>query len=648
MLKHILIEAVTPSVDGGRYPTKRVVGDICVVEADIFRDGQALLRAVVKYKRKGALRFDEAPMREVENDRWQGSFLLAENTQYLLTVEAWTDRFGSWLSDFSKKVEAGKDVDVDLRQGLSLIEAVHRRADEDNKKILTTYLDRIRVSAEEPDIALEVLREGALGELMTLLDEREDAAQFEPLLTVVAHRKKARVSAWYQMFPRSQGTEPGKPATLREAERRLPEIRDLGFDVLYLAPVHPIGVTNRKGKNGAVDAGPGDPGCPWAIGNADGGHTAIEPALGTLDDFDHFVAAADKLGLDVALDFAVQCSPDHPWVREHPEWFVHRPDGSIRHAENPPFEYQDIYPLDFDTPDQVGLYTELYRVLLFWIDRGVRMFRVDNPHSKPVSFWEWLIAKVQAAHPNIVFLSEAFTRPKMMKALAKAGFTQSYTYFMWRNDKKELTEYLTELARPDMHDYFWPNFFVNTPDHIPPVLQKGGRPAFKMRLVLAATMSPSFGMYSGYELCEHEAIENTDEYKDSEKFEIRVRDWQRPGNINDYVARLNAIRRNNPAIEDVSNIKFLATDSEHILCYVKATPDKSNVVLVAVNLDPTRAHQCTVEVPPEEVGAAPETSYEVEDLLTGARYTWSRSNYVRLDPEVEPAHVFRVEVEKGA
>jgi starch synthase (maltosyl-transferring) len=647
MLKHILIESVTPSVDGGRYPAKRTVGETCVVEADIFRDGQALLRAVVKWKRKGALRFEEAPMVHVQNDRWRGQFPLDDVTQYLFTVEAFTDRFASWLHDFGKKVDAGKGVSLDLREGLSLVESVHMRADEDMKNVLSTFLERVR-AADGPAAALAVLREAPLSEAMALLDEREDAASFEPLLSVVAHRMKARVGAWYQMFVRSQGTEPGKAAKLRDAERRLPEIKELGFDVLYLAPVNPIGVTNRKGKNAALTAAPGDPGSPWAIGSADGGHMAIEPALGTLDDFDHFVAAANKLGLEIALDFAVQCSPDHPWVREHPEWFLHRPDGSIRYAENPPFEYQDIYPLDFDTPDQVGLYTELYRVILFWIDRGVRMFRVDNPHSKPVSFWEWLITKVQAAHPDVVFLSEAFTRPKMMKALAKAAFTQSYTYFMWRNEKKDLTEYLTELAQPDIGEYFWPNFFINTADHIPPILQSGRRAAFKMRLVLAATMSPSYGIYSGYELCEHAAIPGTDEYLDSEKFEIRVREWHRSGNINDFIRRMNAIRRDNPALRDLANIKFLQTDSEHILSYVKATPDKSNVVLVAINLDPARTHQCSVDVPPQEIGAAPGTRYTVEDLLTGARYTWSNRNYVRLDPEVEPAHVFRIEVEKGA
>jgi starch synthase (maltosyl-transferring) len=417
----------------------------------------------------------------------------------------------------------------------------------------------------------------------------------------------------------------------------------MGFDVVYLTPIHPIGSTYRKGPNNSLIVAPDSPGSPWAIGSSAGGHMAIEPRLGTLDDFDHFVAVAERQGLEIALDFAIQCSPDHPWVTEHPEWFRHRPDGTIKYAENPPKQYQDIYPINFDSPDQKGLIEELRRVVLFWIEHGVKIFRVDNPHTKPVAFWEWLINTVQEKHPEVIFLAEAFTRPKMMKVLAKAGFTQSYTYFTWRNTKAELTEYLTELTQTAMIDYFRPNFFTNTPDILPPILQDGGRPAFKSRLVLAATLSPSYGIYSGYELCENEAIPGTEEYDHSEKYEIKTRDWNRPDSLREFVARLNAIRRGNPALQQFANLRFLTTDNDQIILYSKSSADRSNIILVAVNLDPHHPHHCTAFVPADAIGVAPGQGYAVTDLLTGARYEWSESNYIRLDPQIEPAHLLRVE-----
>jgi starch synthase (maltosyl-transferring) len=636
-----VIEAISPVVDCGRYPVKRVMGESCVVEADIFRDGDHVLHAVVKWRSRSETQFSESPMIHMDNDRWRGEFPLDRNERYFFTIQAWTDLFASWERGFRKKAEAGRDVASDLLEGIAFIEAAARRAPQADREALDAALQRLRTLGEPRDAIQTVSDEQLLG-LMGRLGERSSATEYRPLLEVIADRPLARCGAWYEMFPRSQGAVPGRAATLREAEWRLPEIRDLGFDVVYLAPIHPIGRTHRKGPNNSLIPLPDSPGSPWAIGSEAGGHTAVEPALGGLDDFDHFVLAARRLGLEVALDFAIQCSPDHPWVGEHPEWFRHRPDGSIKYAENPPKEYQDIYPLDFEGPASGALMEALKEVLLFWIGHGVRIFRVDNPHTKPMEFWRWLIGEVQERYPDTIFLAEAFTRPKVMMALAKAGFTQSYTYFTWRNTKAEMMEYLTELSRPPVSDFFRPNLFANTPDILSAVLQNYGRPAFKMRLVLAATLSPSYGIYSGYELCENRAVPGTEDYLNSEKYEINTRDWHAPGNINEFIARVNAIRRENPCLGLLANLRFLDTDSDQILCYAKATPDGGNVILVAVNLDPAQAHYCTAVVPPEVVGVAAGETYGVTDLLTGSSWTWSERNYVRLDPAVEPAHILLV------
>ena len=642
VLGHIIIEAVEPAVDHGRYPAKRIVGEPCTVEADIFRDGHQIIRAALKYRRKSDESFAEAPMALFDNDRWRGEFIPSENTRYVFTIEAWTDLFISWLADFRKKVIAGREVASDLLEGVALIEKMTRRATTPDREILARGLEQLRTSRNGFSSALKIVEEPSLVDAAERAGERFGLVRYEPHLEVIADRPKARFSTWYEIFPRSQTSDASKPATLRDAERRLPAISDMGFDVVYLPPIHPIGKTNRKGPNNSLLGADAAPGSPWAIGNEAGGHDAIDPGLGTVADFQHFVTTAANLGVETAIDFAVQCSPDHPWVREHPEWFSHRPDGSIKYAENPPKEYQDIYPIDFDTKDQPGLMNELLRVVNLWIDRGVKIFRVDNPHTKPVAFWEWLIGSVQATHPEVLFLAEAFTRPKLMKALAKAGFTQSYTYFTWRNSKYELTEYLTEITGTAMREYLRPNFFTNTPDILPPLLQTGGPPAFRMRLVLAATLSSSYGIYSGFELCENAAVPGTEDYLNSEKYQIKVRDWHAPGNIREFIARVNEIRRDNIALHDFQNLHFLETDSDQILCYAKAARDRSNIIIVAVNLDPSQAHYCTVIVPPEVVGVAPGQTYPVTDLLTGANYTWSARNYVRLDPAVQPAHLLRV------
>jgi starch synthase (maltosyl-transferring) len=641
-LSHICIEDVTPSVDCGRYPAKRIVGEPCVVEADIFRDGHQVLRAAVKWRRKQDEVFEEAPMLALDNDRWRGEFIPTENARYIFTIEAWTDLFASWLADFTKKVTASRPVQSDILEGIALVDKMIANANGADRELLSSALAQLR-KAKDGSTALATISDPEISTAAGRVGERFGMTRFEPALELVVDRKKASFGTWYEMFVRSQGSEPGKPATFHEAERRLPELRDLGFDVVYLPPIHPIGHTNRKGPDNSLNGGANSPGSPWAIGSEAGGHTAIEPSLGTLCDFDRFTATANRLGIEVALDFAIQCSPDHPWVREHPGWFHHRPDGSIKYAENPPKEYQDIYPIDFDTADQRGLLEELMRVVKFWREHGVNIFRVDNPHTKPVQFWNWLINEIQTTYPEVIFLAEAFTRPKMMKALAKAGFTQSYTYFTWRNTKYELTEYLTELTQTPMREYFRPNFFTNTPDILSPVLQTGGRAAFKMRLVLAATLSPSYGIYSGFELCENQAVPGTEEYLNSEKYEIKVRDWNQSGNIKEFIGRVNSIRRDNPALQQLTNLQFLSTDNDQILFFAKRTPEKDNVILVAVNLDPLNAQACTALVPPEIVGVALGQSYPVTDLLTGAAYVWSDRNYVRLDPMAEPAHILRIE-----
>jgi starch synthase (maltosyl-transferring) len=639
--RHI-VEDVTPTVDGGRYPAKRIVGEPCVVEADIFRDGHAIIRAAIKWRCKDEVEYAESPMEPLGNDRWRGFFPLNENTRYVFVIEAWTDAYATWAADFVKKAAAGHNVSSDLQEGITILRSNADHACGGDRDLVIETADQFAAFMRtDPAQAAQLASNPSLLEVIMRFGRRDEPT-LSKLFEIIADRPKARFSSWYEMFPRSQGTIPGRPSTLREAERRLADIRAMGFDVLYLPPIHPIGLTNRKGRNNSLSADDSSPGCPWAIGGPAGGHRSIEPSLGTLADFDHFVAAAHEHGLEVALDFAIQCSPDHPWVKEHPEWFNHRPDGSIKYAENPPKEYQDIYPVNFSTRDRDNLFTELKRTVEFWINHGVYIFRVDNPHTKALSFWEWLIGSVQAEYPEVLFLAEAFTRPKMMKALAKAGFTQSYTYFTWRYTKAELTEYLTELTQTPMVDYFRPNFFTNTPDILAGILQGGGPPAFKLRAVLAATLSPSWGIYSGFELCENENVPGSEEYLGSEKYEIKVRDWDKAGNIKSFIALLNDIRRNNRALQNFTNLMFLPADNDQILFYAKTSPEGSNTLLIAVNLDPYQPQACTVIVPPASAGVTAGGRYEVTDLLTGNVYNWGEQNYVRLDPALEPAHILRV------
>jgi len=638
-----VIENLRPLLDGGRYPVKRVVGEDLAVEADVFKDGHDVVAAALKWRTLGETRWQETPMHHLDNDRWRGLCTLYENAIYEYTVEAWTDTFRGWREEFAKKFEAGvPTLTTERLEGALLLEAAAERAyDHNDANRLHELSQKIQISdaAEVNAIA----HSGELEVLMATYPDRAGATQYSPPPRVIVDRTIARTAAWYEFFPRSAEGRADRGSTLRASLSRIDDAKAMGFDVIYFPPVHPVGLTNRKGRNNSTTALPQDPGVPYAIGSDAGGHKDVDPALGTIDDFDWLQNEVRRRGMEIALDFAINCSPDHPYVREHPEWFYKRPDGSIKYAENPPKKYEDIYPLNFRCEDWPALWAEMKSIILFWAEHGVRIFRVDNPHTKPLPFWEYLINGVRARYPDVIFLSEAFTRPKMMKALAKAGFHQSYTYFTWRNSKQELTEYFTELTQTDMREYFRGNLFTNTPDILPFALQDGGRPAFMIRVALAATLSSLYGIYSGFELCENQALPGREEYLDSEKYQFKERDWDAPGNIKDWIARLNKIRRENRALQFYDNLQFHHADNDAILFYAKMTTSRDDIILVVVNLDPHRKQSSYVDVPIDQFGPMEADIYQVHDLISGARYIWrGRRNYVELDPEIQPAHVFRV------
>ncbi len=639
----VIIENLQPLIDGGRYPIKRIVGEDLVVEADIFKDGHDVVAAILKWRVLGKRAWRETPMNFVDNDRWRGVCTLYDEDIHEYTVEAWTDTFRSWQAEFAKKFEAGiSDLRSEALEGAALIEAAARRVrDRADRKRLSEFSQQISTGANSEIHA--IARSGELEVLMATYPDRAAAAQYDPAPRVVVDRPAALIGAWYEFFPRSAEGRGDRGSTFRDCLSRVDDAQAMGFDVIYFPPIHPIGHSNRKGRNNSTACEPGDPGVPWAIGSEAGGHKAVEPSLGTLEDFDWLQKEVRKRGMEIALDFAINCSPDHPYVKEHPDWFYKRPDGTIKYAENPPKKYEDIYPLNFRCENWRELWAEMKSIVLFWAERGVRIFRVDNPHTKPVAFWEYLIRGVREKYPDTIFLSEAFTRPKMMKALAKAGFNQSYTYFTWRNSKHELIEYFTELTQTEMSEYFRPNLWTNTPDILPFVLQEGGRPAFMIRVALAATLSPLYGIYSGYELCENEALPGREEYLDSEKYQYKERDWNAPGNIKDWIARLNKIRKENRALQLYTNLRFHDADNDAILFYSKMTAARDNVILVVVNLDPHRKQNSFVYVPVESFGQMETDVYQVQDLLSGANYTWrGRRNYVELDPNIQPAHIFLV------
>jgi len=638
----VMIENVQPLIDCGRYPIKRIVGEDLVVEADIFKDGHDVVAAILKW-RVGKRGWRQTPMVFVDNDRWRGVCTLYDEAIHEYTVEAWTDTFRSWQQEFAKKFEAGiSDLRSEALAGAAIVEAAAGRArDRADSARLREFA--VQIGSGANSAIYSMARSGELEVLMATYPDRADATQYEPAPRVVVDRTAALFGAWYEFFPRSAEGRGDRGSTFRDCLPRVDDARAMGFDVIYFPPIHPIGHTNRKGRNNATTSEPGDPGVPWAIGTEAGGHKAIEPSLGALEDFDWLQKEVRKRGMEIALDFALNCSPDHPYVKEHPDWFYKRPDGTIKYAENPPKKYEDIYPLNFRGENWRELWAETKSIVLFWAEHGVRIFRVDNPHTKPVAFWEYLISGVRDEYPDAIFLSEAFTRPKMMKALARAGFNQSYTYFTWRNSKQELVEYFTELTQTEMSEYFRPNLWPNTPDILPFLLQEAGRPAFMIRVLMAATLSPLYGIYSGYELCENKPLPGREEYLDSEKYQFKERDWDAPGNIKHWITRINKIRKENRALQMFTNLRFYRTDNDAILCYGKMTPARDNIILVVVNLDPFRRQNSFVHVPIEEFGQMESNEYQVHDLLNDARYIWrGGQNYVELDPEIQPAHVFLV------
>ncbi len=642
--RRVVIETVRPEIDGGRFPIKRVVGQSVMVEADVFADGHDEIAGVARYRHEEEREWTETTLVFAENDRWRASFEVRKQGRYYYTVSAWIDHFRSWRRDMRKRLAADQDVTVDLLIGRDLIRAAALRADGADAERLRAIAAAMGHGRERKR-TLEMVLEQDVTDLMARHAEHPWPTSYDKELTVIVDRVRAGFGAWYEAFPRSCATEPGHHGTFLDCEARLPYIAGMGFDILYLPPIHPIGRTFRKGKNndpaGTVDS----VGSPWAIGGHEGGHTAIHPDLGTPEDFRRLIGKAQEQGMEIALDLAFQCSPDHPYVKQHPEWFVQRPDGTIQYAENPPKKYQDIYPLNFECDQWEELWRELKDVVVHWIDQGILIFRVDNPHTKPFAFWHWLIEEVKRDHPDVLFLAEAFTRPKVMYRLAKLGFTQSYTYFAWRQTKSELTEYFTELTTTDVREFFRPNLWPNTPDILTEQLQHGGRPAFVSRFILAATLGANYGIYGpAFESMESRAQKpGSEEYLDSEKYEIRAWDRDRPDSLKELICLVNRIRHENPAFHNDASLKFHPVDNDELIAYSKQLADGENAVLTVVNLSPHDVHSGWVELDLEVLGIQTDSPYQMVDLLTGAHYTWQGSrNYVRIDPHSVPAHIFLV------
>jgi starch synthase (maltosyl-transferring) len=660
--RRVIIEEIQPQIDGGRYPAKRVVGDTVTVTAAIFSDGHDHVAARLLYRSASSKKWVSVPFAAPDNDVWSAEFVVDKIGLWQFTVEAWVDHFDTWVSDLAKRIDAQldpqeptqqiagpQDIPLALRIGAGLVaDAAARAKAADAKKLIAAAAKLEALAAAKHAHYASPISDDLVA-LVAKYPDLRYVTKHGAELPLWVDRERACFSSWYELFPRSTSPTPGGHGTLRDVEARLPEIAAMGFDILYMPPIHPIGVAYRKGKNNSVTAAEGEEGSPWAIGSAEGGHTAIHPKLGTLEDFDHLQNAARENGLELALDIAFQCSPDHPWVKEHPEWFTLRPDGTIQYAENPPKKYQDIYPLNFESSDWRGLWDALYGVFEFWIERRVRVFRVDNPHTKALPFWEWCIAEILKDTPDVVFLAEAFTRPHVMYSLAKGGFTQSYTYFTWRTTKAELQEYFEELTQPPVSDFFRPNLWPNTPDILHEQLQTGGRPMFMQRVILAATLCANYGIYGpAYELLEGRPAKpsagktTSEEYLDSEKYEIRNWDRSSPDSIAPLIAQLNQIRHANPALQRNEGLHFHAIDEPNLLVYSKANEDFSNVILVALNLDPKMEHGGWVNLAMDKLGLPWQGSFEVEDLLTGTRYHWKGQwNFVSLNPAVMPAHIFR-------
>ena len=639
-----MIEGVTPEIDGGQFPIKRTRGDAVEVEADIFVDGHEVVAAALLFRPEREQDWRETPLQALVNDRWRAVFNVDELGRYIYSVIAWVDRFKSWRRDLERRAAAGAHAGLDMLVGAALLEETAARAGADGKN-LREWARTLSDGKKDLSDRLALALSDELAELVERYPDRSSATKYERDLSVVVDREKARFSSWYEMFPRSCAAEPGRHGTFKDCERLLPYVASMGFDVLYLPPIHPIGRTQRKGKNNSVMTAANDPGSPWAIGGAEGGHKSIHPELGTLADFKKLLKQAESHGIELALDLAFQCSPDHPYVKEHPEWFRRRPDGTVQFAENPPKKYEDIFPLDFTSAQWRGLWQELLSVAQFWIEQGIRIFRVDNPHTKPLPFWQWLIDEVTKKNREVIFLAEAFTRPKVMHRLAKVGFNQSYTYFAWRNTKPELTQYFSELTRGPAREYFRPNLWPNTPDILNEFLQFGGRPAFMVRLILAATLGASYGIYGpAFELLEDRPREpGSEEYLNSEKYEIRNWTREKSDSLKELIARVNRIRKENRALQSNESLRFHEVDNERIICYTKQSEDLENVIAVVVNLDPHHAQSGWVKLPVETLKLDPLDSYQAHDLLTGARFLWHGArNFVQLEPHTAPAHILRL------
>ncbi|WP_263383341.1 alpha-1,4-glucan--maltose-1-phosphate maltosyltransferase [Granulicella arctica] len=657
--KRIVIEEVSPQVNGGRYPVKRIIGDVVTVTCAAFGDGHDHVAARLLYKFEGERRWRTAQFTAINNDLWSADFTVDKLGTWQYTIQAWVDHFDTWSDDLKKRLAAQpdpkqptvnvptQDIPLALRSGALLVDQAASRAKSRDAKHLEEIAASLRWMADQNAFNYE---NPITDEIIAVVGRYPDlslATKYEQDLPIWVDRERARYSTWYELFPRSASPDPSRHGTLADVAARLPEIAAMGFDVLYMPPIHPIGVAYRKGPNNRVTAEPGDLGSPWAIGAAEGGHKSILPELGTMVDFKKLVTAAGKNHMELALDIAFQCSPDHPWVKEHPDWFIIRPDGSIQYAENPPKKYQDIYPLNFESPDWRGLWEELLSVFTYWVRHGVKIFRVDNPHTKALPFWEWCIAEIHDSHPDVLFLAEAFTRPHVMYSLAKGGFTQSYTYFTWRTEKAELQTYFEEITKPPVTDFFHPNIWPNTPDILHASLQTGGRPAFMQRLILAATLGANYGIYGpAFELSEgRPAKPVSEEYLDSEKYQIRHWDRSIDTSLAPLITTVNKIRRENVALQSDLSLHFHPVDNSQLLCYSKSASSDGveNIILVAINLDPTQEQAGWIELDLKNLGIPHEQTFDVEDLLTGTHYQWNgRSNYVALRPDVMPAHILRV------
>lgn len=641
--KRVIINNILPAVDRGQYPAKVTIDQPVIISADIFTDGIDAISANVLLKQPGARQWQEFPLTLINNDRWEASFTPAQLGVCQFQVQAWINSYVTWQENIRKKYEAGQDISVDLKAGVQIVQEHLTRATGKNRETLTSWMNELD-SVTDNETGYQLSRNSDINILLCKCRDKGRLTVYPQVFELWVEPLRAKFSTWYELFPRSTAMEPGAHGTFNDVRRLLPRLEKMGFDVLYLPPIHPIGTQHRKGRNNSLTPAAGDPGSPWAIGNKEGGHKAIHPQLGTLKNFRTLIEDARKKGIEIAMDIAFQCSPDHPYVKEHPQWFRWRADGTVQFAENPPKKYEDILPFDFESEDWMGLWEELRSVIKYWVDNGVTIFRVDNPHTKALPFWEWAIADLKAEHPELIFLAEAFTRPRIMEQLAKAGFTQSYTYFAWRNTKREIQEYVTELTQTDLQYYFHPNFWPNTPDILTAELVHGGENAHIQRLILAATLSSNYGVYGPvYEQVVNDPMPGKEEYNDNEKYEIKTWDWDKYTKTREIMTRLNRMRNSHKALQDTNNILFAETDNDHIICYIKADREKEDIMIIAVNLDAHNTQSGMVKLPLYKIGMSYDKPYTVHDLLSGDKYLWQGDyNYVSLNPHDMPAHIFRV------